>query len=125
MREIKFRAWDKECNCYDKNHHIVIDLNGHIYNQQNGEGDSTYTIDQFTGLQDRKGRDIYEGDIVDVSMSYKGGTIPHRGVIVYSSCFGSFATKNAGGETLIQKHCTHTFEVIGNIHENPELLKAQ
>jgi uncharacterized phage protein (TIGR01671 family) len=83
------------------------------------------TVGQSTGLFDKSGVEIYEGDIIDVRMGYEGGTLPHRGVIVYDNTFGAFGTKNEAGVTLLHHHCLHTLEIIGNITNNPELLEAK
>ena len=79
---------------------------------------------QSTGLTDKNGKEIFEGDVVECSMSFEGGTLPHRGEVVYDNTFAGFATKNLGGVTLFHHHCLHTMQVIGNIYENPELLEA-
>jgi uncharacterized phage protein (TIGR01671 family) len=80
------------------------------------------TIGQFTGITDKNNKKIFEGDIVYCNMSYGGGFLPHAGEIVYTT-FGAFATKNEAGETLLHNHDLHSFEIKGNIHDNPELLK--
>ena len=91
-----------------------------------------FILMQFTGLKDKKrteefpeGQEIYEGDIIDVSMSFEGGTLPHIGKVVYDEGFGSFGTENQAGVTLLHNHCLHTAEIIGTIHDNPELMKGE
>ena len=82
------------------------------------------SVGQYTGRKDKNGVKVYGGDDVDVSMSFEGGTLPHRGYIVYDNEFGAFGTKNDAGVTLLHNHCLHTLKVIGNIHTNPELLEG-
>ncbi len=79
------------------------------------------SVGQSIGRKDKNDVEIYKGDDIDVSMSFEGGTLPHRGVIVYDATFGAFGTKNEAGITLLHNHCLHTAEVIGNVHDNPEL----
>ena len=81
------------------------------------------TVGQFTGLLDKNGKEIYEGDIV-LSKLRRARKYDEMLVI----CFDDFEWqgKNANGATtslsLLLEY--HTIEVIGNIHDNPELLKG-
>lgn len=83
------------------------------------------TVGQYIGRKDKNDKKIYAGDIVQCEISFKGGSLPHMGEIVYMDEFGAFATKNQAGETLLHNHLLNTFEVIGNSDDNPELLREE
>ncbi len=123
MREIKFRAW--EPGQFPK----MIPSEGiTLWNGKHWDAFGDCEIKgcilmQYTGLKDKAGKEIYEGDIVKCGMSYKGGSLPHMGEIVYMEAFGAFATKNLSGETLLHNHLLNTFEITGNIYDNPELIQ--
>lgn len=125
MRTIKFKCWDKELNrfvIYEP--HISIDLNGNIYNLQNGEGRDRYELVQFTGLLDRRGREIYEGDIYQypIAVGYHEDTDEYEfGAALSIVEYSTFAGRPAIGYRFhaFSKDC----EVVGNIYENPELIK--
>lgn len=129
MRTIKFRAWDlkrKEFNdCLRMNldgSKIEEDDYGNLPNLKND-----IILMQFTGLKDKNDTDIYEGDIInyirnvdetfnDTYWQEKGGCI-----IEWNEEFAGFEPFciYRDEEYTKGKHC----EVIGNIYENPELLK--
>jgi hypothetical protein len=104
-REIKFRAWDAGRKEWNKG--LAIGLNGDVIGWS--DGGVNITLQQFTGLRDRKGIEIYEGDIVDSTELW------HREPVVYAVKYldGAFTVP------IPSEDC----EVIGNIYENPELLK--
>ena len=75
------------------------------------------TVGQYTGLLDKNGRKIFEGDIVKCSVIYDIGCYPYsktetRVVVYRDGCFNPFYDCER-----------NSFEVIGNIHDNTELLK--
>jgi hypothetical protein len=107
MRVIKFRAWDKEDKVIDYDQCVSqsdddVYLNG-IFNDDN------FIYQQFTGLKDKNRKEIYEGDFV------KRG---ERLFEVVWSDGGYFEIKD--GEYLWE---LNDLVVVGNIFENPELLK--
>ena len=115
MREIKFRVWDyKNSNMdYDKPQHSML-TKSFAYTCKDAE------LMQYTGLKDKNGVEIYEGDIVKDLRS------PFKDIRSYSKVFYQ---ENRGrfvfGGWEIPAGLSHTFEVIGNIYENPELLHAK
>ena len=131
MREIKFRAWVSDLGAKHLRRMVRVNTLSEyqvcFHEQVMGEycqrrGD--VILMQYTGLKDKNGIEIYEGDIVNVTMNYADTTLPHMGEIVYDEEFGAFATKNLSGKTLLHNHCLHTLKIIGNIYQNKELLNA-
>lgn len=124
MRELKFRVWDKLEQRFitcDEGYqgHYVLSLKGEFHNLQNGSGGKECVVQQYTGLKDRNGKEIYEGDI------FKGGNYKWDAVEFRN---GQFQVNLIGarGFTLDELCCDSDLqrpEVIGNIFENPELLK--
>jgi hypothetical protein len=83
-----------------------------------GKDTSTYMVDpetvgQYTGLKDRNGKEIYEGDI----------TKDKRG-LVECVVFGDWAFRVKGEKGIYYKHNLYECEVIGNIYDNPDLLEG-
>jgi len=127
MREIKFRGkrqkngeWIYGSYISRGHHNYLYDLI--IDDKNRKKAVMMKTVGQYTGLKDKNGKGIYEGDIVKSKISFEGKGIPHMGEVVYDKELASFATKNLSGNTLICRQQLNTFEVVGNKYENPDLL---
>lgn len=82
------------------------------------------TIGQYTGLYDMDGNKIFEGDIVTYDKEY-GGETREKGTVYW--CDGAFWVENVQDEEgygLLGALVKYQLEIIGNIHDNPELLKG-
>ena len=118
MRTIKYRAWDAERKimCYEfESLSPSMDYGVLVV----GRFDKDYyelELMQYTGLKDKNGKEIYEGDILE-----SGDEILK---VLYNSSMAAFDVEYMGGDvdSLGEMHMNHV-EIIGNICETPELLK--
>jgi uncharacterized phage protein (TIGR01671 family) len=133
-REIKFRALKEDMsNCNFVYGQLVYDAIGTpriTEVDRSGEGLTFHscikrTEGQFTGMFDKNNNLIYEGDILRRINEYDDGCgyDVHLGVVTWDDChYYSRSIKNELSRSLGNKPETCTYEIIGNIHENPELL---
>lgn len=108
-RDIKFRAWDKMENIMCKVYEIDFRDEGGIETNHYIGSFGRYELMQYTGLKDKNGKEIYEGDIVNAYWPWEGTQLQ----ITCSSLEWVFGFNF---KEMIK-------EVIGNIYQNPELLK--
>lgn len=131
-REIKFRAWDYLHNKMYPVSDIEWDADGRMWVTADDGKNGIELIDeeahlmQYTGLNDKNGRKIYEGDIIVThpKMKYE---IPKIGVVQYGNCRPMFQYKSVDGEeySIWSNNVYRTYEVIGNIFENQKLLEGK
>ena len=112
----KFRAWDKDNKKYIYDVQECLGYSGNECDRCFGNilDSLQYEVEQCTGLRDENGKLIYEGDIVQPNRM-----IFYSGISNLKICFhnGAFFA----GTSLIDDS-SKIMKVIGNIHENPELL---
>ncbi len=131
MREIKFRAWDSYFKSFtgfiiekDKNNEdrIFFKKANHYSDYCLGENKTRFFLMQYTGLKDKNGKEIYEGDIVRLYEWEQGFEYTDRKVVFFQGCF-KVEDMNDGYFCNIDLVNLSLCEVVGNIYENPELLK--
>jgi len=113
MREIKFRAWDGERMLSPEDIYIY-DGKPCWKNEHDHIGVKKGVLMQFTGLLDKNGKEIYEGDVVKVMFP-----VEFVGVVEYDA--PEWRIRRKSGTLWRFAECP---EVIGNVFENPELIEV-
>ena len=121
-RELKFRVWDHQENAYNKYEYWIDAKSGDTYRMNSGGIDyqlTNFCIQQYTGLKDKNGREIYEGDIIQLENA------PYKYEVVWNKWHWGIDSKGIVTDFIqsftiaVEERCI----VIGNIFENPDLLK--
>lgn len=121
MREIKFRVWSKHTKkMFDDG--FYISQNSDLFQDDSLDYKSKdlYEVMQYTGLKDKNGTEIYEGDILKFS-----GNVVALGIVKYNENFATFQACNGNSGWLFGKESGTNIEILGNSYENPELLKTK
>ena len=131
-RKIKFRGKDEQGEWQEG--HLLVQLGTHyiltpiweMYRNEYVETDrstkhmvNACTVGQFTGMLDKNGKEIYEGDIVEYDWYIIGYKPAYR--VKNQVVFDDMGAR-VGDDRI--RNCTNV-EVVGNIHDNPELLKKE
>ena len=121
MKELKFRAWIKNYNCYadvlgfEQDRLFVQFQSGERAQHMLYVPIEDCVLEQYAGLKDKNRQEIYEGDIVSVRNKNRKNEYD-IGVVK----FGKAAFRCP---FLLGKYHSGQVEVIGNVHENPDLLE--
>lgn len=129
MRKQRFRVWDKQTYSYEFNREFVLILSGdlmELYTNNDGSWDYHFAdairfiIEFGTGLKDKNGKEIYEGDIITDKDSCDEICIAK---VIFDETNAQFVCEAIGKSNCwpFEDARGDVFEVIGNIHENPEL----
>lgn len=125
MRPIKFRAWVDNRFIYSGGKTEWLEL-GQFGNWEwncesnsgNGWAVEADRVEEFTGLQDSKGKEIYEGDIISNRLELNEAAE----VKFFEGAF--WAGTKTYRDRLLRLYVQDDWEVVGNIYENPELIKS-
>lgn len=125
MRELKFRIWGKTEKEYIRYPFAWLS----IFDSPDGleiEDNEDLVIEQYTGLKDKNGKEIYEGDIVEINGWWNAagpaGYSENLCAVKWDEEITGFVPFNDYDCDCGVYHHAKDCEVIGNIHENPELL---
>jgi hypothetical protein len=113
MREIKFRVWDTTTGHWYEGLDLILHTSGRLIHMH-----PSLVLQQYTGLKDTSGKEIYEGDIVNYEYNNPTGWHKLQRVVEWNE-------KVAGFEVPTEAIFTRNIEIVGNMYEDPELMEAK
>ena len=131
-KRLEFRVWDidaKRMIFPDKGYqgHYILTLSGKFLNLQNGVGGNEVEVMQYTGLKDRNGVKVYEGDILQENITEEMAAVGSSANV--GEVYFAVGTFFIDGDGPIYNHVysnspeiLEDYKVIGNVFETPELL---
>lgn len=127
-REIKFRAYSSHNHKIYPVSNIEWDIDGRIWVTADDGKNGIELIDeeahlmQYAGLHDKNGREIYEGDVLDIGIRNQDGK-PVIAPVSYETYAAGYVLDNGGNG--IWQRLTEDCEIIGNIFEDKQLLEGK
>ena len=140
MMKLKFRVWSERQKTYDYKHpyntlgNFYINQNGCLFSDYGNAvtpeiSQKDFAIEQYTGLKDKNGKEIYEGDIASEEFEYAGKKTKTIWQVRWCDDDCGFNLHYVSGFDLddcsLVADDEENIEVVGNIHENHELLESE
>ena len=130
MREILFRGkhngeWVYGSFASAPRKALIYEISESIPTRMEGKYVDIKTVGQYTGLTDKNGKKIFEGDIVKAQDDVYGSAFCDGivGTVTFEETAFFIETPNVIDTVYLFNECA-VYEVLGNIHDNPELLKG-
>jgi len=130
-RDLKFRVWSiSSKKMFERNNNYYLSLDGDLFQNDclDYQNKSSFVIMQYTGLKDRNGVEIYEGDILTMS-PYQDEQYTVQVYWKYSALILDTPFSESHDWTPLGYYVSHfgehTLEVVGNIYEHPHLLPKE